>query len=44
MIYSPRAWPKVNQSHIAVEPQKNLFIFHVDMVDLRDNYKEMLFF
>ena len=28
MIYSPRAQPEVNKSHIHEVPQNNLFIFH----------------
>ena len=39
VIYSPRAWSEVNESHIPKGPQNNLYMFHMDEVDLRDNCK-----
>ena len=42
MIYSMRVQPEVNESHILEGRQNNLFIFHMDEVDLKDNRKEML--
>ena len=44
VIYSTRAQPEVNESHIPEGTQNNLLIFHMDEVDLRDNCKEMLSF
>ena len=39
MIYSQRAKLEVNESYITSLPQNDLLIFHMDEVDLRDNYK-----
>ena len=44
VIYSPRATPSVSESHIPEGPLNNLLIFHMDEVNLRDNYKEMPLF